>query len=327
LIEPLRDAHTSLDSDDLGRHFQGFRPPQPGGPVEADVDALSAHVWGVVRRAYLEGPARSWLRGHLGFGRLRGGAAYLRVDAFADYAASGAFADEHAALVAALDEAFTLARGASALVIDVRVNGGGSDVFGLELASRLAREPYVAFAKVARNDPDDPTRFTPPQPSVVRPSEHPGFRGPVALLTSGYTVSAGETFAQALLGRTPPVCRVGEPTQGVFSDVLVRTLPNGWRFGLPNELFLTAEGATFDGEGVPPEVAVPALPAPELAAGRDPALERALALLRSGAPRGAGAHGPADGRGPRAAAIHERRKNERSRRPANSTPSAWQIKL
>lgn len=165
----------------------------------------------------------------------------------------------------------------------MRVNGGGSDVFGLELASRLAREPYVAFAKVARNDPDDPARFTPPQRSVVRPSERPGFRGPVALLTSGYTVSAGETFTQALLGRTPPVLRAGEPTQGVFSDVLLRRLPNGWQFGLPNELFLTAEGTTFDGAGIPPDVAVPALPDRDLAAGRDPALERALALLRPAA--------------------------------------------
>jgi hypothetical protein len=41
------------------------------------------------------------------------------------------------------------------------------------------------------------------------------------------TIRAGETFTQALMGRTPHVTRIGENTQGVFSDVLVRKLTMG----------------------------------------------------------------------------------------------------
>ena len=82
------------------------------------------------------------------------------------------------------------------------------------------------------------------------------------------------------MGRTPAVTRVGEHTQGVFSDVLPRSLPNGWRFGLPNERFLTEDGRTFDGPGVPAEIETPVFPAADLDAGRDSALEQALAILR-----------------------------------------------
>ena len=73
--------------------------------------------------------------------------------------------------------------------------------------------------------------------------------------------------------------RIGEHTQGVFSDVLVRRLPNGWTFGLPNEVFRTAQGATFDGPGIPPDIAVAVFADEDVKAGRDPAIERALTEL------------------------------------------------
>jgi C-terminal processing protease CtpA/Prc len=76
------------------------------------------------------------------------------------------------------------------------------------------------------------------------------------------------------------VTRIGENTQGVFSDVLVRGLPNAWRFGLPNEVFRTADGRIFDITGIPPDIAVPVFADADVAAGRDPALERALVELK-----------------------------------------------
>jgi C-terminal processing protease CtpA/Prc len=158
------------------------------------------------------------------------------------------------------------------------------DPYGLALASRLATTEYVAYSKEARIDPVDRTRWTPGQPSVVRPSTRPGFKGPVVLLTGPLTISAGETMTQALMGRTPKVVRIGENTQGVFSDVLGRTLPNGWRFGLPNEVFRSSEGKTFDGPGIPPDIEVPVYADEDLAAGRDPALERARIALDRVAP-------------------------------------------
>ena len=83
------------------------------------------------------------------------------------------------------------------------------------------------------------------------------------------------------MGREPRIVRIGENTQGVFSDVLGRRLPNDWQIGLPNELFLTEAGTSFDGPGIPPDVPVPVFRAADISAGRDPALEKALELLVS----------------------------------------------
>jgi C-terminal processing protease CtpA/Prc len=83
----------------------------------------------------------------------------------------------------------------------------------------------------------------------------------------------------ALMGREPPVARIGLNTQGVFSDVLGRKLPNGWSFGLPNEIYRTKGGKSFDGTGVPPDVRVPFFSREDLSAGRDAALDKALQML------------------------------------------------
>ena len=117
--------------------------------------------------------------------------------------------------------------------------------------------------------------------SWVVPSARPGFHGRVVLLIGPDTVSAGETFAMALLGREPRATLIGLNTQGVFSDILSRSLPNGWRFHLPNEIYLTAEGQAFDGTGVSPDIRVPFFSDGDLQNGRDAALEEAIKRLKN----------------------------------------------
>ena len=57
-------------------------------------------------------------------------------------------------------------------------------------------------------------------------------------------------------------------------------LPNGWRFGLPNEVYRTQEGTAFDGVGIPPDIAVPVFADDDVTGGKDPAIAKALELLR-----------------------------------------------
>ncbi|WP_404829207.1 S41 family peptidase [Streptomyces albicerus] len=188
------------------------------------------------------------------------------------------YAQWEAALEAALDKIpWTRLSG---LVLDVRVNGGGADPLGLRIASRLTDRPYTAYTKYARNDPDDPTRFTRGEPITIRPHQGPRFTGPVAVLTGGLTISAAETFTQALMARTQAPVRIGQNTQGVFSDTLDRALPKGWQFSLPNEEFRTADGTTFDGTGIPPQHRTPVFTEEEFEQGRDSALAKARELLR-----------------------------------------------
>ena len=290
MIEPLHDAHTSIEAESIRKRFHGFRPS--ADPMQKK---NAARIAKIIETKYVEGGLRDFCNRRLQFGLLRssdggtpsgpggsgrtGVVGYLRIHSFYGYSNDHEFVKQVEALETALDEIFKDSARLTGLVIDVRINGGGSDVFGISIASRLATQEYVAYSKVARDDIHDPDHRTPPQPVIVHVSQRAGFHGPVVLLTSADSVSAAETFTMALLGRQPHVVRVGSNTQGVFSDVLGRKLPNGWTFGLPNEIYLTKEGKAFDGSGVPPDINVPIFPQEDLASGRDSAIDNALELL------------------------------------------------
>jgi C-terminal processing protease CtpA/Prc len=66
------------------------------------------------------------------------------------------------------------------------------------------------------------------------------------------------------------------------SPCLGATSPNGWTFGLPNEVFFTPEGTAFDGPGIPPDIHVEVFAAADVAAGKDPGMAKALEILRNG---------------------------------------------
>ncbi|MFE1775949.1 S41 family peptidase [Streptomyces sp. NPDC059008] len=286
MIEPLHDAHTRVVAGP-DRWFAGKRPgtvlPTPASTARID-KAIAANLGtGTVQR--------HWAQGKLTYAELPGRIGYFRVTQFAGYTDKGDYAGDVAELDRALNSVFTKARtkGPAALrglIVDVRLNGGGADPLGLRIASRLTDRPYPAYRKRARNDPRDPGRFTTPQPARIRPYHGPVYTGPIAVLTGRLTISAGEIFTQSLMGRSPAPTRIGENTQGVFSDILDRRLPNGWTFGLPNEEFLTPDGRTFDGPGIPPAVPTPVFTEEELSARQDSALTRARKLLAHPAPRG-----------------------------------------
>ncbi len=278
MIEPLQDSHTGLEAGDIKAEFDGWRN-DPGHRDEGDWKKAGS----IIESKYVRGGLSTFCKGHVQFGRVGNAIGYLRVTTFYDYVDGDGYANELRCLQETLDTIFggTKLKG---LVIDVRLNHGGDDPLGIEIASRLTDKRYLAYFKVARNSTelDVPLHFTAREASWVVPSTRPGFKGKVVLLVGPDTVSAGETFAMALLGREQRVTLIGLNTQGVFSDVLSRSLPNGWRFHLPNEVYLTSDGKSFDGTGVPPDVRVPFFTEADLHEGRDSALEEAIKQLTNG---------------------------------------------
>ena len=274
LIEPLEDSHVYLESAD-DDEYNGFRHDDYDTDGEDAFLRRARRGWRILERTFFDSAPRSFANENVVFATLRNDIGYMRISGFSDFG-EGSFADQLVQWGSDLDQ--MLGADLNGLVIDLRVNFGGSDIFGLALASRLAQAPYPAYRKVARNDPLDAAALTAPQLSQVEP-KGPGFAGSVVVLTSRFTISAGETFTQALMGRKPTVIRVGRSTQGVFSDVLSRQLPNGWELGLPNELFLDERGRSFDGPGIEPDYSVPVFERPDLEVDRDPAMEKALELL------------------------------------------------
>lgn len=282
MVLPLHDGHIYVQH---GNQF--CATGRPG--TETPGPELDSRTTKFIVENDLHGRSfRTFANGRIGYADLPGKRGYLRISGFGGYAGDDSFAANSTALRHALDAVLTTPRVESlrGLIIDVRVNGGGYDQLGLQVAGRLTNRPYVAYRKVARNGGTllQPA-FTRPQPIHVRPAAAPRYTGPIAVLTSGSTVSAGETFVQALMGRTRTI-RIGQNTQGVFSDVLERSLPGGLNFGLPNEEFRTAEGKTFDGTGIPPQIRTPVFTEQEFRSGHDLAFstsERILDHLDSGA--------------------------------------------
>lgn len=281
MLRPLGDAHTNVAVGGSAV-FQGGRPGSAVSGYEEFGPFLERVMVSTAR--YLGVELETWGNGLIGYAELPDAIGYLRVVAFDGFSETGRIDDDRAELAEALDGIFGGGRvdELKGLIIDLRVNGGGSDELALQLAGHFTDVAYPAYSKQARNDAVDPKKFTAPQLISVRPSSTARFTGPVVLLTASLTVSAGETFTQAMLNRQPSPIRIGGNTQGVFSDVLTRNLPGCTvSFGLPNEDFVTENGVSFDRFGIPPDICIPTFSETDLAEANDVAMDKARELIIS----------------------------------------------
>lgn len=266
MVDPFHNAHIDVRAKAIGREYWGYKPTSDVLQTK-HADAIRQ----IIETRYLDGKLHLYCNGNVGYGTIHDKIGFLRILSFENYTAEE--------LEPALDEIFSQSSKLKGLIIDVRINEGGSDAYGLAIASRLTGTRYFAYSKVARNSLNGPLSFTAPESSWVPSTSRPGFLGEVVLLTGPDSFSAAETFAMALMNRKPSVTRIGEDTQGVFSDKLRRRLPNGWSFALPNEVYLTQSGKSYDVIGVPPDIRVPVFDANDVAEKRDRGIDKALEVL------------------------------------------------
>jgi hypothetical protein len=182
-------------------------------------------------------------------------------------------AAQHAEIAAgAVDQVLSELGDVRGMVIDLRANSGGFDTVSFEIASRFADTQRLAFTRQARRD------ASPRYDIMLAPSQRQRFTGPVAVLIGPNTVSAGESAALAFAA-LPHARLFGQPTRGILSDAIPKTLPNGWTFTLSVETLRTPDGEIVEARGVQPDVVVAA------PASADPSalwsVEPALAWLRS----------------------------------------------
>jgi hypothetical protein len=143
MIEPLRDKHTFIEAPDLKRNFSAYRPGTDriikGNRSEFRSKTMPA-LWQITADDYLKTPMRKWCRENVQYGHMNETTGYLRITSFSGYSDTPGFAAGLTALESALDEIFSDPN-LKALVIDVRINFGGDDPYGLAIASRLVRSP------------------------------------------------------------------------------------------------------------------------------------------------------------------------------------------
>ena len=149
-----------------------------------------------------------------------------------------------------LDQLFAGFEGLEALIIDIRFNIGGTDGFSQAIAGYLVDEPTVGFYKQTRKN----GKFGPYKTKMIQPSGKHHFPGKVVLLTNDKTLSAADVMA-LMLSELPQATLIGEPSNGSYSDLQSKRLPNGWRVTLSNQRYISAiSRKNYEGFGTPVDI-------------------------------------------------------------------------
>ena len=162
-------------------------------------------------------------------------------------------------------------------IIDIRDLPGGEDSIAISIINRFCDAKRVAFhrkTKIGSGKNDYKKLRT----WHLEPQGKAQFTGPIALLTNDSVFSGGEAFALAIR-ELPYVTIIGDRTNGIFSYTLDKKLPNGWRYCLSYQVYLSADMVCFEGEGIPVDIELLNKRA-DIDNGSDPLIVRALEELK-----------------------------------------------
>ncbi len=175
-----------------------------------------------------------------------------------------------ALLMPAFEQAVRGCADCRGFVVDLRGNPGGIGIMAMGIAGFFTQKPDQRLGTMQMRDVT--LNF------VINPRP-PAFTGPLAVLIDGLSASTSEIFAGGLrdLGRAR---LFGTHTAGAALPSVIEKLPNGDGFQYAVANYTSEGGATLEGRGVEPDQVVP-YNRTDLLAGRDAALDAALAWIRS----------------------------------------------
>jgi len=199
--------------------------------------------------------------------RLAEGWGYIQVPTLSSFEQNDLVAEFDAALDALLDT--------PGLVLDLRGNGGGNSALGDAMVGRLIAEPIAYGSEQFRTRhvmhgwalQDMPTA----QPRGAQ------YTGNVVVLMDTGVASSGEWFVLALV-EARRVITVGRVTAGSTGNPVVLSIAGGGLVRYSTSVFRRPNGETVEGMGIAPDVPVEWTLA-DVRSGRDPDLERAIAIL------------------------------------------------
>lgn len=253
----LSDAHVGIARSSDGRTAEavsgesGFIAGLKSDPRFNADPARAERAWLTqYRRELLEllGPQGKLLANNRIFVGRVGGLGYLGIMTMGGFEDDGAAT---AALDRALDQALGEFRDLPGVIVDVSNNRGGYDAISRHIAARFAARPTRVYAKRPAGTREPWQHFT-----IAPPAGRPGYAGPVWLVTSDVTVSAGESFVMAMRALAN-VRHVGETTRGDLSDEIPKQIAGGWTFTLSAEHYRDSRGRFWEGRGIPPHIRFP----------------------------------------------------------------------
>ncbi len=252
LLGPAKDPHLFLRDPAEGRVYPTFRrnavPNADPGAVKLRLDRPYQPVEGIVA-------------GNLG------GVGYIAIDTWTD---SPEFA-------AALNQLMQFAKSLPALIVDVRMNGGGSENAAKKFAQWFVAEPGV-YSKNRYRDPLAEGGWTETIERTIEPNpEEMRFKGTVVLLQGPVCLSSNESFI-LMMNLAPNVTTLGATTGGSSANPKEHALANGFVFVVPSWEDFMPDGTPLEGNGIAPDVEFEFTRTM-----KDPLFEKALEMTKNGA--------------------------------------------
>lgn len=168
------------------------------------------------------------------------------------------------------------------LILDLRGNQGGNELFGQAIASRFVDAP-TPYVTVEPYDVSYPGGFAPPVKHVLQPQQpadgtprKPRWAKPVAVLIGALDMSSAELFI--LMMRAAGATLVGATTRGASANPQPTQIGEGLTVMLPSWRARSMDGSPLEGIGIKPDVPVEV--GPDGFASTDPVIDAAVAALR-----------------------------------------------
>ena len=176
---------------------------------------------------------------------------YLAVNSFSGYSRSDT--SEYLGFKTDLDYAIKKIKDKKNIIVDLRFNGGGLDQLSFELASRFNKTKKVGYYKQVKLNAEG--ELTPQECFFLNVNTPSLADKKVYVLVSQATASSGDVCAM-LFKNIPEITIVGDTSYGIFSDMLAKTLPNGWVFTLSNEKYVDENHNYYEQNGIISEIEI-----------------------------------------------------------------------
>ncbi|MDP4277999.1 MAG: S41 family peptidase [Bacteroidota bacterium] len=153
---------------------------------------------------------------------------------------------------ASFDEVLTILTKLPNLIVDVRSNSGGNEVFAKDFASRFINKS-LPYEKVM-NYNDKTCLFDIEHTKTLEPStKQMNYTGKIYVLTGPSVFSSNESFV-LMMKQVQNAKLVGMKTYGGSGNPIPHKLSNGVIVNLPSWLAYTLDGKLIEGNGVEPDI-------------------------------------------------------------------------
>jgi len=177
---------------------------------------------------------------------MEGNIAYIGIDSFSPLLWEG-LSD------ADVDDVFALYADAAGMVVDVRRNAGGNELFAKVFGSRLTDSSYVYGSHRAKNVSGEHDDFGPFATHRLEPWITPPYVGPVVCLIGEENMEDAEWFVLMMLERPHDTTLMGDTTRGAMGYPLEHALDSGIKYVIPSrEGYRADQTTTIEGVGIAP---------------------------------------------------------------------------